>query len=101
MTDQQYLALNDAEVRFSQVYDDIQQVAVESYDQHAQINSNMNILRHDIDTLLSYFNYTASLLNDLLSALNEAKESEKWDLTDVDTSALDEFLRSISIIERG
>ena len=35
MTDQQYLALNDAEVRFNQVYDDIQQVAVESYDQHA------------------------------------------------------------------
>ena len=98
---EQFLTVNDAEIRFCEVYSNIENIRSENYDHRAWTESRLDSHKREIDMLTANFNYMTSMLNDLLFALNEAKENERWNLTDVDTTVLDEYLHSIPIIGRG
>lgn len=98
---EQYLTLTDAADGFSEVFSDIENIRSECHRLDSWTNSNLDSLKREIDMLSSNFNYMTSMFNDLLFALREAKENERWNLADVDTTVLDEYLHSIPIIERG
>lgn len=98
---EQFLTVNDAEIRFNEIYSDIDNIRSENYDRRSWTEGRLDSLKREIDMLSSNFNYMTSMFNDLLFALREAKENERWNLADVDTTVLDEYLHSIPIIERG